>query len=195
MRKAAILLAAALLAGSVFAADQPKNTKKATAAGILTDIKPDPAKPDTVMLWTDGEDAPVKFTLGEGFDKKAFGFPPAGKGIFTTDRVQFTYTKGDEGNTLLAIRKERTLPKGTVTGVVLFSNDFWVAVKPKVGPPDGYAIGAGSGPINEKLKTLQKGDIVTIKFHTDIERHRIDALTVVRAKPAGDPPATNPPAR
>jgi hypothetical protein len=41
-----------------------------------------------------------------------------------------------------------------------------------------------------RLKALKKGDRVTIKFHTDGERHRIDTLQVFPAKPGGKPPAT-----
>ena len=77
--------------------------------------------------------------------------------------------------------------KGTVTGEVRFSNDFWVAVKPKNGPLDGYAISWPPRSMVARLKALKKGDRVTIRFHTDVERHRIDALQVFPAKP----PATS----
>jgi hypothetical protein len=36
-----------------------------------------------------------------------------------------------------------------------------------------------------KLKALKKGDRVTIRFHTDVERHRSEALQVLPAKPGG----------
>jgi hypothetical protein len=36
-----------------------------------------------------------------------------------------------------------------------------------------------------RLKALKKGDRVTIKFHTDVERHRIETLSVLAAKPSG----------
>jgi hypothetical protein len=41
-----------------------------------------------------------------------------------------------------------------------------------------------------RLKALKKGGKVTIRFHTDVERHRIEALQVLSAKPGGGPPAT-----
>ncbi|MEI8372440.1 MAG: hypothetical protein WCJ35_06345 [Planctomycetota bacterium] len=85
MRKAAIVLAVALLTGGVVAADSPKDSKPGrpiTALGVLTDNK-------VAMIWVDGEDAPTKFALAEGFDKNTFGFPPKGKGVFVPDRVLF----------------------------------------------------------------------------------------------------------
>ena len=195
MRKAAMLLAAAMVTAVVLGAGGtpagPVETKPSgtlSAAGIVTDIKP-----DFVMLWVDGEDAPAKFALADSFDKTTFGFPPKCKGVFVPDRVQFTYVKGDGDSKVLAMAlayKSTPPPAGTVTGEVLFSDNFWVAVKPKTGPLDGYAIGWPPGPVQETLKTLKKGDFVTIKFHTDVERHRIDALAVV-PKPA-DPPAPPP---
>jgi len=40
-----------------------------------------------------------------------------------------------------------------------------------------------------RLKALKQGDRVTIKFHTDVERHRIEALQVLSPKPSGGAPA------
>jgi len=191
MRKAAIILAAAVLAVGVIAADKPKDADKTApigAAGVLTENKPDFA-----MIWIDGEDSPVKFAYGEGFDKTSFGFPPKNKGVFSPDRVQFTCAKGEDGNKLLTIKRAPTPVTGTVTGAVLFSNDFWVAVKPKAGLLDGYAINFPNGKeMGARLTALQKGDIVTIKFHTDVERHRIDALQVMPPQPASPPEHTGP---
>jgi hypothetical protein len=45
---------------------------------------------------------------------------------------------------------------------------------------------------SDRLKALHKGDPVTIKFHTDIERHRIETLTVVTQAPAAGGPASKP---
>jgi hypothetical protein len=55
-------------------------------------------------------------------------------------------------------------------------------VKPKNGLLDGYAISWPPGNMVARLKALKKGDMVTIKFHTDVERHRIDSLHVFPAK-------------
>jgi hypothetical protein len=177
MQKAAIVLAVALLAGGVIAADKPKKAKPTVATGVLTDNKK-----DFTMIWVDGEDAPTKFTLAEGFDKNTFGFPPKGKGVFVPDRVQFSYLKGDDGNTVLVMQRAQTPLAGKVTGEVQFSNDFWVAVKPRKGPLDGYAISWPPGDMVARIKALKKGDAVTIMFHTDVERHRIEALQVMPAK-------------
>jgi hypothetical protein len=186
MRKAAIVLVATLLAGGVIAADGPKDAKPGkpiTATGVLTE---NDNKKDFAMIWVDGEDAPTKFAIAEGFDKNTFGFPPQGKGVFVPDRVQFTYIKGDDGNKVFTMQRAKTPLTGTVTGEVQFSNDFWVAVKPKNGPLDGYAISWPPGDMVARLKALKKGDVVTIKFRTDVERHRIGALQVLPAKPGGD---------
>ncbi|MCE9544531.1 MAG: hypothetical protein K8T25_03265 [Planctomycetia bacterium] len=182
---AGVLLTGVLLTGDAVAAGGPKDAKSGqhvTAVGVLTDNK-------NTMIWVDGEDAPTKFALAEGFDKNTFGFPPKGKGVFVPDRVQFTYIKGDDGNKVVSMQRAKTPLKGTVTGEVQFSNDFWVAVKPKNGPLDGYAISWPPGNTVARLKALKKGDLVTIRFHTDVERHRIDALQVLPAKPGGAPAA------
>jgi hypothetical protein len=197
-RLVAIILAAALLAGAA-APDAPKPPSKdkaqgkpIAAAGIVTDVKD---KEGFVMIWTDGEDAPAKYVFGEGFDKTVFGFPPAGKAIFTVGRVHFTYSAGDDTRQVLKMEKELPLAKGTITGQVMFANDFWVAVKPKQGRTDGFAVGPPAWKeMGERLKALQVGDIVTIKFYTDIERHRIVTLDVAPRKAAPDPPAPKPPA-
>ena len=117
------------------------------------------------------------------FRQEYLRFPPKGKGVFVPDRVRFTYVKGDDGNKVLAMQRAKGPLKGTVTGEVLFSNDFWVAVKPKNGPLDGYAINWPPGSMVARLKALKKGDRVTIRFHTDVERHRIETLQVFPAKP------------
>jgi hypothetical protein len=102
------------------------------------------------------------------------------QGRLHADRVQFTYTKGEDGTKqLLTMQRDKTPAQGTVTGEVQFSNDFWVAVKPKNGPLDGYAINWPPGDMVARVKALQKGDWVTVKFHTDVERHRIESLTVL----------------
>jgi len=187
MRRTAIVLLAAWLAGGAIAADNPSDTKPGkhlSALGVLTDNKSNVAS-----IWVDGDPAPTKFTLADTFDKETFAFPPKGKGVFVPDRVQFTYVKGDEGSTVLAMQRARTAMRGTVTGEVEFSNDFWVAVKPKNGPLDGYAISWPPGDMVARLKALKKGDRVTITFHTDVERHRIESMKLL---PPAPQPATKP---
>jgi hypothetical protein len=63
-----------------------------------------------------------------------------------------------------------------VTGVVVKVYDnFWVEVKPKGVVSDAYAPGANfnNKEFMDMLKGLQKGDVVTITYNTDFERHRI----------------------
>jgi hypothetical protein len=193
-RLAPMVLAGALLAAGA-AAGAPKQAsqgKPIAAAGIVTDVKD---KEGFVMIWTDGEDAPAKYVFAKGFDKTVFGFPPAGKAIFTVGRVHFTYSKSDDTRQVLSMKKERPLARGTVTGQVMFANSFWVAVQPRKGRLEGYAVGPPAWKeMGERLKKLQKGDIVTIKFYTDIERHRIVTLEVAPRKPAAETPAPKPPA-
>jgi len=187
MRRTAIILAAACLAGGAIAADSPKDAdpgKPIAASGVLVENKG-----NATSIWVDGDDAPTKFTLADSFDKNTFGFPPKCKGVFSPDRVQFTYLKGDDGNKVLVMDRARTPMRGTVTGEVEFSNDFWVAVKPKNGPLDGYAINWPPGDMVARIKALKKGDRVTIAFHTDVERHRIEAMKLLPPAPT---PATKP---
>jgi len=187
----AILLGAALTAVGVMA-DAPKDSSKpAQASGLLTEVHD---KEGFVMIWPDGEESPIKYVLADSFDKKTFGFPPACKGVFSPDRVKFTYSTAGDARTVLVMDKEPQQAKGAVTGIAMFASDFWVAVKPKNGPLDGYAMGRPPGwqEIGERLKTVQKGDTVTISFYTDVERHRIVTLAVVPRKPGDEIPSLKP---
>ena len=167
-----VCVSVALVAGS----DKPKDANAggaATTGGIMTT---DQNKDSLfLMMLTDGEDAPVKYVFADGFDKKSL------QGIFSVSRAQVKYVKDGDTRKLLSIKKEPPAAKGTVTGAVVFTvkDGFWVAVKPRNGPPDGYADNWPPGEMSKKLKTLNKGDTVTIKFHTDGERHRIESLDVV----------------
>ena len=139
--------------------------------GILTTDQ----NKDSLMLLADGDDTPIKYVFADSFDRKSL------QGIFSVSRVHVTYSKDGDTRKLLSMKKEKPVAKGTATGsVVLIGNDaFWIAVKPRNGPPDGYALGSWPpGEMGTKLKALHIGDTVTIKFHTDFERHRIDALTL-----------------
>lgn len=110
-----------------------KDGATVTVRGILTTD----GNMDALMALTDGEETPVKYVFGEKFDKKTL------KGIFSVSRVQLTYVQSGDTRTLLGIKKEPPVARGTVTGSVVFigNNAFWIAVKPANGPPDGYALG------------------------------------------------------
>jgi hypothetical protein len=174
-----VSLAAACWAFVALAADagKPTDTREGgpvTVGGILTSD----GNVNSLMVLLDGGDTPVKLVFAENFDKKAL------KDVFSDCRVQVTFLKNENSRTLLAFKKEPTRVKGTVTGVVVYGNDWWIAVKPPNGPPDGYAVDWPPKDIQVRKKSLKKGDTVTIKFHTDTERHRIETLDVVPQKPA-----------
>jgi hypothetical protein len=146
--------------------DAAKQTGK--VAGILID-----KRDDWITVKADGEEEPVKYVVGGASAKKAL------KNIFNAARVQLTYKKDGEARQLVSIKKQVLRTSGTVTGMVVkVYNDFWVEVKPKNGPPDAYAPGANYNDkaFMARLRSLRKGDSVTITFTTDFERHRIVSL-------------------
>jgi hypothetical protein len=168
---AVVLLAAPRPGPVTSAAEQDTPKQGGTVAGIVTD------KRDTwIKVRADGEEEPVTYVLGDSPDKKTL---KAFKGIFTVSRVQLVYKSNGDSRQLVSIRKQATRAAGTVTGVVLHAYDWWVEVKPKNGRPDGYAANFPfdkNKDVVEKLKGLKKGDVVTIQFTTDFERHRIVTL-------------------
>jgi len=159
------------LAADVGKPNDAKAGDTINAAGILTTD----GNVNSLMVLTDGEEAPAKYEFGGGFDKQTL------KGIFSVSRVQLAYVRDGDIRKLLKIKKETPVATGTVTGsvVLLGNNAFWIAVKTKDGHIDGYADSWPPGKVNATLKTLHKGDTVRIKYHTDFERHRIDALEVL----------------
>jgi len=137
-----------------------------------------------IKVKADGEEEAVKYAY-DGADKK---MAAALKGIFTVSRVQVVYEPGGEGEPrkLVNIKKLKTRVTGTVTGEVLaVHNNFWIEVKPKDGPPDGYALNFPPEKykaVADTLKALKKGDTVTLRFTTDFERHRIETLKKMEEK-------------
>ena len=186
MKARTILAMAALLAGGILVAALQADSKPAkggkeggpiTAGAILMSD----ANKDSLMAFTDGEDAPVKYVFGDKLDKSMLGVMKMG-GLFSWSRIVITYTRDGDTRTLLSIRKDTVPAKGMVTGTVIYHTDFGVIVKPPKGPPDGYALNFPPAANADKLKALNPGDVVAIKFHTDIERHRIDSLDVAPQK-------------
>ena len=153
------------------AAETAASKQGVTVSGTVTD-----RRDNWIMVRADGEEDPVKYLIP----------PDAGKrmlldlqGIFTVGRVRIVYELKDDSRQLISIKKVVLKTVGTVTGEVLHTYDWWVEVKPRNGPPEGYALQFMADTNHEmanKLKTLKVGDIVTIKFMTDFERHRIEAL-------------------
>jgi ribosomal 50S subunit-recycling heat shock protein len=148
--------------------DSSKHEHK--AAGILID-----RKNDWITVKVDGEDELTKYVV-EPENKK---LNDAFKTVFNACRVQLTFVNEGEIRQLASIKRQIIKPAGTVTGeVVKVYNDFWVEVKPKSGVSDAYAPGANYNDkeFMAKLKGLKPGDMVTITFTTDFERHRITTL-------------------
>ena len=145
--------------------------KKVIVSGIYVDRKDN--KGDTITFLTDGEEDIKTYTL-EGADKSTM---EAMKKIFPNCRIRIAYKQDGDVRRILAVEKIATRASGIFIGEVMFvQNNFWLAVKPKNGPPDAFALNFDSnkgGPMVELLKSLKKGDIVAIKYATDFERHRI----------------------
>ena len=95
-------------------------------------------------------------------------------------RIRIAYVEEGDARRIVAVEKLATRATGVFVGEVMFVvNDFWIAVKPKNGPPDAFALGQDprkGGPIVDLLKSLKKGDVVAVKYNTDFERHRIVQL-------------------
>ena len=101
------------------------------------------------------------------------------KSVFNAARVQLMYKTEGESRQLVNIQRQVLQASGTVTGVVVkVHNDFWIELKPKRGVADAFAPGANYNDkaFMAKLRALQPGDSVTIRFTTDFERHRIVSL-------------------
>lgn len=136
-------------------------------AGILID-----KNKDWLTLKADGEDEEVKYVIDTANKK----LEKALKNIFNAARVQLTYKKDGDSRQLVTIKRQILKANGIVTGtVVKLYNNFWIEVKPKTGLANAYAPGGNYNDkaFMEKLRALQPGDSVTLKFTTDGERHRI----------------------
>jgi hypothetical protein len=132
-------------------------------------------KPDTITVKVDGQEEPQQFLLGS--DKKV---ADAMKGIFDACRVSLTYKTVGDAKQVVGIKRQILKAKGTITGtVVQVHNEFWIELKPKSGLADAFAPGGAFFSNKQSmalLKSLKKGDSVTITYGTDFERHRIEKL-------------------
>jgi hypothetical protein len=153
---------------------KPAPSKKVIVAGIYVDRKDN--KGDSLTFMADGEEEPQKYTL-EGADQRTL---QSMKSIFPASRMKIAYKQDGDVRHIVAVEKIVGRPTGIFIGEVMFvQGDFWVAVKPKNGPPDAFALGSDprkGGRIAETLKSLKKGDVVAIRYTTDFERHRIADL-------------------
>jgi hypothetical protein len=150
---------------------KPAPAKKVIVSGIYCDRKDN--KGDILTFMADGEDEPGEYTL-EGADNRTLELM---KMIFPNCRMRIAYKQDGDVRHIVGVEKLVGKPTGVFIGEIMFvKNNFWLAVKPRNGPPDAFALGSDpnkGGPMVELLKTLQKGDIVAIKYTTDFERHRI----------------------
>ena len=138
---------------------------------------------NSLMLRADRDEQPVKYILGEHPETQ---LQLDWRTVFGASRVQVIYKPDSSPRELIAIVKPEPV-SGTVTGEVVRNHDWWIEVKPKEGPIDGYAI---NGPFQTdppkikvekealitRIKALKPGDLVTIRYSTDFERHRIEGL-------------------
>jgi hypothetical protein len=165
----------AILVSGVVADEKDKPKQEGSVMGLIIEKK------DNMMtVKADGETETVNYYLPDGADKKMV---EAFKGLFTVSRVELKYKLNGDKRELTAFRRHIPGNKltGTITGeVVEIHNKWWIEVKPKDGVVDGFAPGYDTKEkakaIEEQIKELKKGDIVTIKFTTDFERHRIQQL-------------------
>jgi hypothetical protein len=150
---------------------------KGKASGILVD-----RKDRTLMVRVDGDDDVSKYVLPATPDAKMAAML---KGLFVPQRVQIAYKTNGDTRDITSLIRQPGKANGTVTGTVFeVHNKFWVEVRPATGVPEGFALGAPdkSKDIAALLKTLEKGDKVTIRYSTDFERHRIVAMQKVEKK-------------
>ncbi len=154
-------------------ADEPskgKDSGKGIVAGIVTD-----KKEGSITVKLDGVEEPVTYTVDPANKQlaKAVG------AVFTVARVRLSYETSDDTKKLTGIVKAGGQAVGVVRGVVLATHEWWVEVKPKNGPPDGYACSYPE-PLwkatMEKIKELKEGDEVVISYFSDFERHRIKEM-------------------
>jgi hypothetical protein len=151
---------------------QGKDDKK--DSGILSGIVMD-RNDKKLVLKVDGQDEPVEFP----FDKNDNKLAKSLKGIFSVARVKVAYKTVDGAKQVVGIEKVGGKATGTITGTVLATHDWWIELKPKVGPPDGFACTYPKelwDATKATIKQLQKDDVVTIDYYTDFERHRIKSI-------------------
>jgi len=145
-----------------------------TVWGIVTD-----KKNDFVMLKLDNETQLVKYVVPHDADPKLVD---SFKGIFPVARVHLTYINKVGMHQVVSIERDMSKSDGVVTGEFLAAHGWWIEVKTKDGVPDGYAPNWGGGPewqsMCNKFKILRKGEIVTLHYHSDFERKRVDTLEI-----------------
>jgi hypothetical protein len=167
------------------AAEKGASRQEGRVAGIMFDFD---RQNNWLTVKADGEEEPVKYLIDPSNEKLV----EALKTVFNASRVRLTYKTEGDSRQLAGIQRQILKASGTVTGVVVkVHNDFWIELKPKGGVANAFAPGANYNDkaFMAKLKALQPGDSVTIKYTTDFERHRILALrkNAVAGQPGPNP--------
>jgi hypothetical protein len=153
-------------------AEKGASKKETRVAGILFDFD---RKAGWLTVKADGEDKPVMYWI----DPADRNLERMLKTVFNAARVQLTYRTDGAKRQLVSIKRQVLKASGTVTGVVVdVHNGFWIELKPRNGPADAFAPGANykDSAFMATLRALKPGDSVTIRYTTDFERHRIEAL-------------------
>jgi hypothetical protein len=176
-RQLAVLTFAALLllGGSppaALQAEQEKPKKAGPVRGVLMQ-----GGDTSIKVWGDKDEEPVTYVFGAGSEKK---MKKAMKGIFHAARVQVTYKEEGDERRLVSIRSLLKKTSGVVTGEVVHNdNGWWIVLKHKGGVRNAYAVKRPAD--REKVKALQIGDVVALRYSTDFERHRIEAIQKIGA--------------
>jgi hypothetical protein len=144
------------------------------ANGIVID-----KKDNLIKIKVDGEKDVTTYTIDRSDEQLA---KILDGGIFSVARVQLTYKTDGDKKVLTGIGRIGPKKPGTVTGEVIANYKWWIEVKPKDGPPDGYACSYPKelwAATETFLKELQTGDTVMIQYFIDFERNRIKAIKKV----------------
>lgn len=168
-----LLLAAALGSASPTPAAEKDAKDRGTVAGLVLD-----KKDNKIKVLPDGKEEPIEYVLPPGSEPRLV---KAWNGIFTVTRVRLSYKVDGDTRKVVGISRQVGRPKGVITGVVQNNyKGWWVSVKPRGGVADGFA---QSFPFPKEMaatmKKLEKGDVVTIQYYTDFERHRIVTIRKV----------------
>lgn len=164
------------------AADDEKGKAALKTGGTVTGLVMD-MRDTWIMVKSEGETEAVKYVWGDASVPNSLKTLPH---IFPVARVQLTYKLKGDTRHIVSIKKKESKSTGSVTGTVVQNHQWWVEVKPRNGPTEGYAV---HYPFDQHLDTmetvkgLKEGDVVTIRFTTDFERHRIEAIR--KHKPTG----------
>jgi hypothetical protein len=172
LRHPAVLAFAPLfLLGALTPAARPADKATPKKGGVVRGILMESGD-KWVKVWGDREKDPITYPFRPGSEKK---IQKGMKGTCRATRVQLTYQREGDKRQLVAIRSVMRRNRGVVMGVVVYNDGgWWVVLKFKNWLRDAYAVKDAAG--KDQVKGLQTGDVVTLRYSTDSERHRIEAF-------------------